>query len=55
MMAEIFKVPQQTGERGRPKGVEVLGASREKADDVEIVGARKPGEPKIVDRTTKEK
>lgn len=52
-MNGIFKVPQHTGEKGRPKGVEVLGANRKEKGDPEIVGARKPGEPKIMDRTTR--
>jgi hypothetical protein len=51
-MAEIFKVPQHTGDRGRPKEIEVLGGNSEKAGTTEILGARTPGEPKILDRTT---
>ena len=51
-MPEIFKVSQKTGEPGRPKGVEILGGSK-KGTEPNIVGASKPGEPKIMSRNEK--
>lgn len=52
-MSEIVKVSQLTGERGRPRGVEVLGANKQEVGDPQILGAKKAGEPEILDRTTK--
>lgn len=54
-MGEIFNVKQHTGQRGRPKEVEVYGANKKEVGDVEILGASTPtNEPTIISRGTKQ-
>jgi hypothetical protein len=49
-VGEIFKVPQRSGERGRPKNVTVLGSTDiSRSDEPTVVGASVAGEPQIVD------